>query len=97
MFVLANFIHALAVLVDIVLTVFYWIILFRAIISWVNPDPFNPIVQFVHRMTEPVLEPLRRLLPPMPVDISPILAFLGIIFLRSFLVRTLHDLAMRLQ
>ncbi len=97
MFVLANFIHALAVLVDIVLTVFYWIILFRAIISWVNPDPFNPIVQFVHRMTEPVLEPLRRLLPPMPIDISPILAFLGIIFLRSFLVRTLYDLAMRLQ
>ncbi len=97
MFVLANFIHALAVLVDIVLTVFYWLILFRAIISWVNPDPFNPIVQFVHRMTEPVLEPLRRLLPPMPVDISPVLAFLGIIFLRSFLVRTLYDLAMRLQ
>ena len=97
MFVLANFMHALAVLVDIVLTVFYWLILFRAIISWVSPDPFNPIVQFVHRMTEPVLEPLRRLLPPMPVDISPVLAFLGIIFLRSFLVRTLHDLAMRLQ
>ena len=96
MFVLANFIHALAVLVDIVLTIFYWLILFRAIISWVNPDPFNPIVQFVHRVTEPVLEPLRRLLPPMPIDISPILAFLGIIFLRSFLVSTLHDLAMRL-
>ena len=97
MFVLANFMHALAVLVDIVLTVFYWLILFRAIISWVNPDPFNSIVQFVHRVTEPVLEPLRRLLPPMPIDISPILAFLGVIFLRSFLVRTLQDLAMRLQ
>ncbi|MDO8675738.1 MAG: YggT family protein [Candidatus Omnitrophota bacterium] len=97
MFVLANFMHALAVLVNIVLTVFYWLILFRAIISWVNPDPFNPIVQFVHRVTEPVLEPLRRLLPPMPIDISPILAFLGVIFLRSFLVRTLQDLAMRLQ
>lgn len=97
MFVLANFMHALAAIVEIVLTVFYWLILFRAIISWVNPDPFNPIVQFVHRVTEPVLEPLRRLLPPMPIDISPILAFLGVIFLRSFLVRTLQDLAMRLQ
>ncbi len=97
MFVLANFMHALAAVVGIVLTVFYWLILFRAIISWVNPDPFNPIVQFVHRVTEPVLEPLRRLLPPMPIDISPILAFLGVIFLRSFLVRTLQDLAMRLQ
>lgn len=97
MFVLANFMHALAAVVDIVMTVFYWLILFRAIISWVNPDPFNPIVQFIHRVTEPVLEPLRRLLPAMPIDISPILAFLGIIFLRSFLVRTLQDLAMRLQ
>jgi YggT family protein len=97
MFVLANFIHALASILNIVLTIYYWLILFRAIISWVNPDPFNPIVQFVHRVTEPVLEPLRRLLPPMPLDISPILAFLGIIFLQSFLIRTLQDLAMRLQ
>ena len=97
MFVLANLIHALASILNIVLTIYYWLILFRAIISWVNPDPFNPIVQFVYRVTEPVLEPLRRLLPPMPVDISPILAFLGIIFLQSFLIRTLQDLAMRLQ
>ncbi len=97
MFVLANLIHALASILNIVLTIYYWLILFRAIISWVNPDPFNPIVQFVHRVTEPVLEPLRRLLPPMPLDISPILAFLGIIFLQSFLIRTLQDLAMRLQ
>ena len=97
MFILANFVHALADILNIALTIMYWLILFRAIISWVNPDPFNPIVQFLHRVTEPVLEPLRRLLPPMPLDISPILAFLGIIFLRSFLVRTLHELAMRLQ
>ena len=97
MFILANFLHALAAVLEIVLTVMYWLIIFRAIISWVSPDPFNPIVQFVHRVTEPVLEPLRRLLPPLPLDISPILAFLGIIFLRSFLVNTLHELAMRLQ
>ena len=97
MFVLANFIHALADVVGILLTILYWLILFRALISWVSPDPFNPIVQFLHRVTEPVLEPLRRLLPSMPLDISPILAFLAIMFLRSFLVRTLHELAMRLQ
>ena len=97
MFVLANFIHALADILNVVLTIMYWLILFRALISWVSPDPFNPIVQFLHRVTEPVLEPLRRLLPSMPLDISPILAFLAIIFLRSFLVRTLHELAMRAQ
>ncbi len=96
MFVLSNFVYALATLVDITLTIMYWLIIFRAVISWVSPDPFNPIVQFVTRATEPVLEPLRRLLPSMPIDLSPVLAFLGIIFLRSFLVRTLHDIAMRL-
>ena len=97
MFVLSNFVGALAVLLSYVLTAMYWLIIFRAVISWVNPDPFNPIVQFVTRVTEPVLEPLRRLLPSMPIDLSPLLAFLGIIFLRSFLVRTLHDIAMRLS
>ena len=96
MFVLSNFVYALATLVDITLTIMYWLIIFRAVISWVSPDPFNPIVQFVTRATEPVLEPLRRLLPAMPIDFSPVLAFLGIIFLRSFLVRTLHYIAMRL-
>ena len=96
MFVLSNFIHALATVLDIVLTVLYWLILFRALISWVSPDPFNPIVQFLNRVTEPILEPLRRVLPPMPIDISPILAFLGIIFIRTFLVTSLNELAVRL-
>ena len=97
MFVLGNLLAALAQLVQVVFQIYWLLIVARVLISWVNPDPFNSIVQLVHRVTEPVLEPLRRLLPPMPVDISPILAFLGIIFLRSFLVRTLHDLATRLQ
>jgi YggT family protein len=75
----------------------YWVILIRALISWVNPDPFNPIVQFLMRVTEPVLEPIRRLLPPMPLDISPIIAFLIIIFMQKFLVSSLYELASRLQ
>ena len=97
MFVLANFVHALADMVGIGLTIMYWLILFRALISWVSPDPFNPLVQFLHRVTEPVLAPIRRILPPLPLDISPILAFLAIKFLSSFLVNTLHELAVRLQ
>ena len=97
MFVLSNFVGALAVLLSYTLTAMYWLIIFRAVISWVSPDPFNPIVQFVTRVTEPVLEPLRRLLPAMPVDISPVLAFFVIIFLQRFLVQTLQDIAMRLQ
>ena len=97
MFVLSNFVNALAWVVSILLTIMYWVILVRALLSWVNPDPFNPIVQLLTRLTEPVLEPIRRLLPPMPVNISPIIAFFIIFFLQRFLVASLYDLAMRLQ
>lgn len=97
MFVLSNFVDALASVVSILLTIMYWLILIRALLSWVSPDPFNPLVQFLMRTTEPILEPIRRLLPPLPLDISPIIAFFIIIFLRRFLVATLYDLAMRLH
>ena len=97
MFVLSNFVRALASIVDIVLSIYYWLILIRALISWVNPDPYNTIVQFLYRSTEPVLVPIRRILPPMGLDLSPIIAFLAIIFLKSFLVASLIDLSYRLQ
>ena len=97
MFVMGNFVDAFAAVVNILLTIMYWLVLIRALISWVNPDPDNPIVQFLIRTTEPVLEPIRRLLPPMGIDISPIIAFFIIIFLQRFLVASLYDLAMRLH
>lgn len=100
MFILANFIAALANVIDVVLTIFYWLILVRALVSWVNPDPYNPIVQFLHTTTEPILAPIRRILPPnfrFGIDISPIIAFLAIIFLKSFVVSTLIGLAMRIR
>ena len=95
MFVLGNFINALAYLVNIALTVVYWLILVRALISWVSPDPLNPVVQFLYRMTEPILEPIRRFLPNLPIDLSPVIAFFAIIFLKQFLVATLYGLAAR--
>lgn len=97
MFVLSNLIQALAQIVDIVLTIFYWLILIRALISWVSPDPYNPIVQFLYRTTEPVLTPIRRILPQSGIDVSPIIAFLLIIFLKGFLVQSLIDLSYRVQ
>lgn len=97
MFVVSNLVISLARIIDLLLTALYWLILIRAIISWVSPDPYNPIVQFLYRTTEPILNPIRRLLPVMGLDISPILAFFGIIFLRSFLVATLFDLGNRLR
>ncbi|MBU3959200.1 MAG: YggT family protein [Candidatus Omnitrophica bacterium] len=100
MFVLSNLLVTLARILDIALAILYWLILIRAIISWVNPDPYNPIVQFLYKATEPILYPIRKLLPSglkMGIDISPIIAFLAIIFLKSFLVKTLVDWAIRLH
>lgn len=99
MFVLSNFLIAAARVLDILLTILYWLILIRALISWVNPDPHNPIVQFLYKTTEPILYPIRRFLPlgfRFGIDISPIIAFLAIMFLKSFLVRTLIYLALKL-
>ncbi|MDD5355615.1 MAG: YggT family protein [Candidatus Omnitrophica bacterium] len=100
MFVLSNFIIALAHVLNVLLGILYWLILIRALMSWVNPDPFNPIVQFLEKSTEPILSPIRRILPlnfGFGIDISPIIAFLAIMFLKSFLVNTLLDLAVRLK
>lgn len=100
MFVLANLLEASARVLDVLLTMLYWLILVRALISWVNPDPYNPIVQFLYKVTEPVLYPIRKLLPfnlKFGIDISPLIAFLAIVFLRAFAVRSLIDIALRLK
>jgi len=97
MFVLSNFIFSLAKVLEILLTILYWLILVRALISWVNPDPSNTIVQLLYRTTEPILEPVRRLLPVSAIDISPIIVFLAIIFLKSFLISTLLDIGYRMR
>ena len=98
MFVLSNFIVALAKVIDIVLTIYMWIIVFRALISWVNPDPYNQIVIFLYRVTEPVLGPIRRRLPMsnIGIDFSPIIVILVIIFLKYFLVETMIQMATHL-
>ncbi|MFH1355399.1 MAG: YggT family protein [Candidatus Omnitrophota bacterium] len=100
MFAISNFLVALAKVLEILFTAIYWLILIRALISWVNPDPYNPVVQFLYKATEPILSPIRRILPfhlKIGIDISPIIAFLGLIFLKAFLVRTLYDLSFMLR
>jgi YggT family protein len=81
--------------VDFALSVYMWVIIGRAIISWVNADPYNPIVRFLYEITEPVLSRIRRVVPVFGggLDLSPMLLILALIFLRSFLVPTLHELA----
>ena len=91
MYVIGYFLMALAKVLDFVLIFFMWIVVARAVISWVNPDPFNPIVRFIHNVTEPILYPIRTKLPLGfgGIDLSPIAVFLGIIFLRTFVVSSL--------
>jgi YggT family protein len=98
MFVLSNLIIALAKIIDVVLTLYMWIIICRALISWVNPDPYNQIVIFLYRVTEPVLGPLRRMVPMrnIGIDFSPVIVLLIILFLKYFLVETMIQLAQRL-
>ena len=99
MFVLSNLVLALANLVNLGLQAYFWIIIARAVLSWVNPDPYNPVVRFLYRITEPVLRPIRHRLPTfaMGLDLSPMVVLLAIYFLESFVVGSLRDLALSLR
>ena len=99
MFVISNFLVAVAKVLDIALSIFMWIIIARAILSWVSPDPYNPIVRFIHKITEPVLYQVRRKIPLNfgGIDFSPIIILLAVIFLQQFVVQSLHQFAMTLR
>ena len=99
MIILSNFLTAIAKVLDIVLTIFMWIVIARAVLSWVSPDPYNPIVRFIHKVTEPVLYQIRRRIPVSfgGIDFSPIIVFLAIIFLQRFLIQSLYELAQTLH
>lgn len=99
MFIASNLLLALANLLHLVLQAYFWIIIARAVLSWVNPDPFNPIVRFLYRITEPVLRPIRHRLPTFSIgiDLSPMVVILAIYFLDTFLVYSLRDLALSLR
>ena len=99
MIILSNFLTAIAKVLDIVLSIFMWIVIARAVLSWVSPDPYNPIVRFIHKVTEPVLYQIRRRIPVNfgGIDFSPIIVFLAIIFLQRFAVQSLYELAQTLH
>jgi len=99
MFVMGNFLGAVARLLDLALWAYMWLIIIRALLSWVNPDPWNPVVQFLTRVTEPILAPIRRRVPSwrIGIDLSPLVAILAIYFVQWFLVGTLRDVAWRMR
>ena len=95
MYVIGYFLKALAVILNIIIFGFMWIVIARALLSWVSPDPYNPIVRFIHNVTEPVLYPIRKRLPLFAggIDFSPIIVILACYFLQMFLVNSLVRLS----
>jgi YggT family protein len=87
---------AVARVLDIILLAYMWVVIARAVLSWVNPDPFNPIVRFIQNITEPVLYQIRTRIPVNfgGIDVSPIVVFAVIIFLRTFVVNSLNQMAL---
>jgi YggT family protein len=98
MFAFGHLIEALAHILDLALTIYMYVIIARALLSWVNPDPYNPIVRFLYNVTEPVLSWVRARVPVVfgGLDLAPLLVLLAIVFLQRFLVLTLVDLARRM-
>ena len=98
MFIAGNSLNAIAQVLDVILTLYMWVIVISALISWVNPDPYNPIVRFLRSATEPVLGRIRSFIGlRMSIDISPMIAIVIIMFLKYFLVTSLVDVARRLR
>ena len=99
MFILGNLLEAVAKILYMVFNLYMWIIIIRAVISWVSPDPHNPLVRILYQITEPVLSTVRRLIPlrGMGIDISPIIVIMIIYFLNTFLVQSILDIAVYLK
>jgi YggT family protein len=99
MFVLANLILALGKILDVLLSAYMWIIIISALISWVNPDPYNPVVRFLYAVTEPVLRRVRRIIGFRTgvIDLSPMIVILAIMFVKFFLIQSLIELAYKLK
>ena len=99
MFLIANLLVAIAQMLDYVLWAYMWILIGRVIVSWVRADYGNPIVRFLYAATEPVLRPVRRRLPMLAggFDLSPIVVWLGVVFLQRFLISSLYELAYALK
>ena len=94
MFVIDNFFAALASVLHLFLILYMYVIIARAVMSWFNPNPYNNIVRFIYQITDPVLERVRRFIPPISgLDLSPVIVIFIILFIDRFLVSTLRALA----
>lgn len=99
MFIFGNMLVAIAQVLGMLIRAYMWIVIIRALVSWVSPDPYNPIVRFLQAATDPVLHRIRRLIPASfgGIDFSPLILIAGLIFLEAFLVQSLFDLSRQLK
>jgi len=99
MFILGNFLIAIANILDIILTIYMWIVIISAVISWVNPDPYNQIVRLLYALTDPVFRRIRQIIGARlgPIDFSPMIVILAIIFTKKFLISSLIELGYKLK
>jgi len=98
-YVLAQLVAFLADALGMLLNLYMWIVIIAALISWVSPDPRNPIVRFLWSVTEPVLYAVRRRLPFVSTggfDLSPLVVILGIMLAKYVVVQPLYRLASQL-
>lgn len=96
MILFANFLNAVARILHVVLILYMWIVIIRAVLSWVKVPSLYPVVVVLQNLTEPVLRPFRKLVPPRllgGIDISPIIVILVILFVDSFIVKSLSMIA----
>ncbi|MCI0481886.1 MAG: YggT family protein [Candidatus Dadabacteria bacterium] len=98
MFIVANLVIGIGQALHYILNIYIFIVVGRAIISWVNPDPYNPIVRFLYMATEPVLRYVRRLIPIVSgIDFSPIIVMVALFFLDQVLVQSIIDYGVRMK
>jgi YggT family protein len=99
LFVFGNLFSTIAHILDILLEVYMWVVIVRAILSWINPNPYNPLVRIIYGLVDPVTYSISRFFPTRigMIDIAPFMLLLIIIFLQKFIVRTLFDLAIRIR
>lgn len=98
MFVIGNLIIAVGSILDFAISIYIWIIIIRAAMSWFNPDPYNRLVRFIVAITEPLLNEVRRIVPLLGgIDLSPMIVIILLYFTRSFVVTTILEIGHRLQ
>src|SRR5262249_9811892 len=97
-FIIGNFIGAVATVLDVLLNALLLIILINALLSWVRVDASTPIIVFLGRVSDAVCDPIRRLFPTTAggIDFAPFIAMLAIVFIQRFAIASLHELALRL-